>query len=186
MSLRLLLIILLGILPLLVYAENKIYRHQNPDGSVTYSDQPGPGSKEILLWSDPVVDKPSKGKLVEPAKPGKEPKLVPAKEYYKKFTISDPADGLTFHNQRKIRITLSIDPELREGDTLQLVLDNKDYGSPTTDQQIYLNQVERGSHTVQARIIDDKGNVIKVSKKITIYIHYASLGGKRKQEKKKK
>jgi len=170
---------------MMVYAENKIYRHQNPDGSVTYSDHPAPGSKEISLPPEPIVSKPSKEVVVEPIKLGGKPKLVPEKKTYKKFTISDPADGYTFHNQRKIRITLSIDPKLQEGDMLQLVLDNKDHGSPTTDQQIYLNQVERGSHTVQARIIDNKGHVIKESKKITIYVHYARIGVKKKKKTKK-
>lgn len=175
-------LIVLCVIAIPLVASAEIYRYVNPDGSVTYTDQPRPGSKDVTLPPDSVSNTPDTQKPSEPKQQQdkKTEQTVPAADYYKSFSIADPADGRTFQNQRKIRIIIKVEPELRETDSIQLFLDGQSYGAPQKNNIFYLNNVSRGSHVLSANLLDDKGNVIKQAAEVKIFIHYAHVSQLRK------
>ena len=66
---------------------------------------------------------------------------------------------------------------MQQQDSIQLYLDGMPYRDPWFTPHTALYQVNRGSHTVYGVLLDSKRKVIKQSNAVTIYIHYAAIGG---------
>ncbi len=67
-------------------------------------------------------------------------------------------------------------PKLRPGDLLQLMFDNKPLGPPRKTTVFALKDINRGSHTLAAKIVDSKGNVLATSDTITIFMQQPRVG----------
>lgn len=102
--------------------------------------------------------------------------LTPGRDYYKTFEMVYPQDKQTFHNERRIIVSFDINPPLRSGDLIQLYVDGQPYGPPQASTNLLLYNLDRGEHTVSAKLIDRNGRAIFTLSDRTIYIHYASIG----------
>ena len=167
-------IIWLVLFPLLVHAA--VYKRRDAQGNVYFSDQPSEGSKQLKLPPPSVVHQPPPTQA-PPAQQPFSPFPPPgAPEPYKTIQFKEPVDQQTFQNQRKIVVKLNIEPSLKEGDKVQLFLNGHPIGQPIVSTQFVLQQLNRGEHQLQAAIVDRNGQVIKKSRSITIFVHYASVG----------
>jgi hypothetical protein len=82
------------------------------------------------------------------------PKLIP--QYTIKITSPKPDE--TFQNSaQSITITVAITPELETDDKVVVFVDGNAVGDPIHSTSITLPWLERGSHTLQAKIIQPKG-----------------------------
>ena len=83
-----------------------------------------------------------------------EPKPIP--QYAIKITSPKPDE--TFQNSsQSITITVVITPELEPEDKVVAFVDGNAVGEPIHSTSISLPWLERGSHTLQAKIIQPKG-----------------------------
>jgi hypothetical protein len=86
-----------------------------------------------------------------------------------KISITNPTPEQTFQNDvQDFSVSLSIQPDLDKEDSVVILVDGNQVGDPVNVASITVPRLERGSHTLQAKIIQPKGNGAS-SDTITIY-----------------
>lgn len=159
---------------LLLTANAAIYQSQGKDGSTVYSDSPQGGQ------SQPVRLEP----LSVSSRPGSTPELTPDMLKLKPETSSDkqqvktvsikvikPTDGETLWNQPKIAVESDISPGLPESSKVQLWVDGRLFAS-NTDGQFVIENMDRGIHTLQVRVVSADNKRLAESNSVKIYVHH--------------
>ncbi len=83
--------------------------------------------------------------------------------------IASPAPEQTFQNEaQSINVSVNVTPALEQEDLIALYVDGTASGDPGSSATITTPWLERGSHTLQAKIIQPKGKGAE-SEVITIY-----------------
>ncbi len=170
-------------------ASAAIYVNQNANGTTEYTDTPNEHSKkiavppvnttssvtpEILTAPAPATSASTTGAGATDAAAGA-PVLPPGaastNATYKVFDIETPKNGETIQNQPVLGVQVKVEPTMVAGDKVQLFLDGKPAGTPNASIYQELVDVERGTHTVAAAIVNIQNQIIKQSKTITFYVH---------------
>lgn len=165
----------LSILTLLsLTAQAEVYRIVGPDGSITFTDQPGPGAEAVELPPIMTYTPPPRetGTEAEAEEPGAEEALP-----YRHFSVAAPADESTIRdNQGNLSMRLRLDPPLQAGlgHRIQFVVDGVEQGEPTTSPAATFQNLDRGSHRLSAHILDAQGNVLETAAPVTVFLHRAS------------
>lgn len=162
---------MLGLLPALAVAG--VYKWVDPDGTVHYSDKPQPGAEEVRV-PPPQTYTPTPYTPITPR-----PEATAAPAEYTSLSIASPApDANIWDNTGAIPISFSIEPALDSGRGHQLVvlIDGKTL-PPTKSTSTTLENIERGSHTLQGQVVDAAGNVLISSPAITVHLHRQSVFG---------
>jgi hypothetical protein len=130
-------------------ADTQVYRWVDKDGKVHYSDQPVAGAEKVEL--KPINEVP--GVPVEQPPARDEPPAEPldSATSYSAMTITSPKEGETLRGSG-IGLSISVDlqPALGGDDRIEYLLDGKPVGAS-------IPYVERGTHTVSARVVDPDG-----------------------------
>ena len=170
-------------------AQNVVYQHVTPDGLITFTDVPTPGSRLITLQNSNTSSYATSKTLASNNPPSSgtaslssssaraqvnSADISPAVPNYV-LNIISPADQTTFQNQTPISVIITIQPSLQNGDQVQLILDGKPYGQPQAGLTFNLEGLERGTHQLQVRVMTgaDQSTSI-VSSTTTIYKQQAS------------
>ncbi len=168
-------LILALFLTLPLAAQEKVYKKINPDGSVEYSDKPIPGGELMNVPKGTVVTlpKPSDFKAAETTGDRKAAEKQQAEEHaaaYTRFEILRPRDDEAIRsNSGDLTAQLALEPGIVEGDRLRWKLDGnviEGAGGLT----LILRNVDRGTHTLQAEIVDSQGKVVKSTPTITFHL----------------
>jgi hypothetical protein len=162
------------------FAATTVYRSIDAQGNVVFSDQPpGPGeAAETLEITEPATfDAPASN----PAAPGADAEGwdwdmeagEPADQtpfVYAALAIVAPAndEGLR-DNAGNVTIVAGVEPDLRPGHLLEILLDGAVVSSGAGNTAT-LTEVERGTHTLEARILDDQGTVLITSQPSTFHM----------------
>lgn len=160
-----LLILLLCCLPLIATAG--VYKWIDADGTVHYSDTPREGAEEIHV-APPQTYTPGPMPSFSPRPEVPEP--APA---YTRFELTAPADDATVRdNTGAVSVSFSIEPVLKvdQGHRLVVLLDGQ-AGTPGQATTVTLENVDRGTHSLQGQIIDAAGRVLISSPSIKVHVH---------------
>ena len=143
-------------------ADTTIYKKVDRYGNVTYTDVP-PRAEEQAETID--IDS-----LNSYAPPAAELDTSPAAEdetasseapEYTAAVITSPAhDATVRENTGNITITARVEPALAGGDAMQLLMDGAPMGPPNRSGTFPLANVDRGTHQLQVRIVNDAGEVL--------------------------
>jgi hypothetical protein len=90
--------------------------------------------------------------------------------------IVAPGDGATLHDNRgRIAVVVAVEPALRAaaGERVELLLDGQVAASEARGR-LALTGVERGTHTLVARVTAPDGTVRAVSPPVTFHLWHAS------------
>lgn len=156
----------------IVFAQT-IYQWTDAKGNTVYSDKPHQGAQEVT-----VPDLPSYQAPKPAAKPATQQaqKTTPPQTIYKTLTIDSPkAEATVWSNPGIIPVSVSIEPALAENDKLIITVDGKTQLETSTNSGLELTGIDRGTHSIQAKIIDPDGKVAKTSQAVTVYLHKASV-----------
>jgi hypothetical protein len=92
--------------------------------------------------------------------------------HYNAFTISTPSNDETIRdNTGNVQVTLQVEPALMKGHSIQVYIDSSAQSSPQTSADILLKDINRGTHTLMAKLLDENGKVLMQSKSTTFYLH---------------
>lgn len=157
-----------------------VYQQVDNNGNVIYTDTP-PASGNTVENSENISTVSTPKNIVSPAASEKSmpTQNLAERKVYSAFLIQSPKDQDTLQNEREFSVELTVNPELQEGDKIQLVIDGIPYGSPSASTHQAVGQLNRGSHQISAVLMDKNNSVLKQSGTITVYVHYANLGVKK-------
>lgn len=150
-----------------VSAQDRVYKRVNPDGSVEYSDQPIEGAEVMSVPKGSTFTMPETSTPTTPsaASTGEE-----ASVRYDSLAITRPTnDEAIRSNEGKVTALVRVVPDLAANHRYRWKMDGEivqDVNSP----ELRLNNVDRGSHTLQAEIVDVDGKVIISSDSITFHL----------------
>lgn len=147
-----------------------IYKSIGPEGQVIYSDHPVQGAKEVDVdpvqtYTPPPVPKQSLPDKAEPTEP------APESASYQNFSIVHPSDNETIWSNRGIvPVALSLQPALKPGDEFQLVLDDHHVIARGRSATVQLQNIDRGTHRLQAVIVDASGKEVAHTNTTTFHL----------------
>lgn len=148
----------------------QIYKWTDNNGIVHFSDMPHPGS-EIIYLPKTQTKAPSATEAIEAVE------KAPAKINYEKLVISQPVNNKTIrNNQGLVTVIMALKPELAPGHLLQVIFDGAVPGKSQTGLSFVVRDVNRGTHTIAARIIDKEGKTVASSDANTFYMQRPRVG----------
>jgi hypothetical protein len=162
------LLLLTALLPAANAAD--VYRSVDKNGNVVFSDKPSEGAKKIEIPDAQTLKAPSAS-----LSKGKPPPEQPGPRY-SQVAITQPGnDQALRQNNGDITIHIAVSPSLKSGDVISLDMDGKEVASGTTTT-IALKNVDRGTHTLQARVMSEGGQTWVSSDPVTFHLlRYSSI-----------
>ncbi|QIZ78311.1 DUF4124 domain-containing protein [Ferrimonas lipolytica] len=169
MKLRVLMLLLLA-LP----ASAEIYKWVDADGKIHYGDKPVAGAEKVVP-KEPMTATLSRA----PTTPTQtqQPQTSPAQQrisYKVKFTAPDN-NATVRNNNGQVPVSIFLKPELASNHRLQLFLDGSVIRTLGGGGNFVLDDIDRGEHQLQVKVIDKSGKILAYSSKRTLFMHRQSL-----------
>jgi hypothetical protein len=162
-------ILLLTSCACLVEAEGdkEVYKIVDPAGRVIYTDTP-PAENSV-----DQLELPSINQL--PASKPAEADILSAEEavfagYSVVELVAPVDDSLVYYDQQNIIVQLALTPELQAGHFVQFYLDGVAYGRPVAAISYAVGNLQRGSHTVSARVVTAEGATVANSQSVIVHV----------------
>lgn len=95
---------------------------------------------------------------------------------YVSVRIVQPAkDATIFDNAGNMEVTVALSPELRSdvGDRIAVILDGRQ-AAVQAAAQFKLSGIARGEHTLEAQVVDGRGNILAASDPVKFHMWQAS------------
>jgi len=136
----------------------ELYKWIDQDGVVHYTDKrPAETAQQQEL----------SGYLTRIANKNK-PETVKAETPYSTFSITSPTQGERVWNaESTLDVLVQIDPALTEEHFLQVYLDGLLVSGKIRSTKLTLQQLNKGTHNLQAEIVDEAGQTISKTDEIT-------------------
>jgi hypothetical protein len=168
LSQRSLALLVISVLLMLIGGANaqEVYKVVNEDGSVTYTDDPGDKPAEKVELREPTVVP-----AVTPRPPLQSNRdnndNVP-KSYEVLITSPEPETHLN-PGDWDLAVVVATDPGVHASHRVQ-ILDN---GEVKSDEgsTLVIKAISRGTHTLTAQVVNERGRVISTSAPVTVYVH---------------
>ncbi|PXF64007.1 DUF4124 domain-containing protein [Kangiella spongicola] len=157
--------------------ETVMYKKIDKDGNVVFTDKPIPGSKPITVKTDVnVVSTPKPAYKAPTISDSSEEDDDEKKFKYEVLAIDTPKNDEGIRaNDGRINVIVAVTPNLRPNHSVQLKLDGNNVGQAQKIPYFNLTEVERGTHQLQAMIIDDdSGETVQSSDAISFHALIAS------------
>jgi hypothetical protein len=167
---RVLSLILLACLPLAGMAA--VYKWTAPDGTVIYSDRPPSEDAKATRLPDVQTMEFRSIRGEETPKPDRAPSAIT----YTDMRIVSPAQDITIHdNAGKVDVDVNLTPALKtdEGHSITLVMDGTEVVTQSVSLKFILQNVDRGSHTLEAKVVDGEGVDVISTPVITFHLQRA-------------
>ena len=168
-----------------------VYQHQDENGNIVFTDKKEPGSTERKV-SKPAEIHINKNKQegVAPIKTGDRESTVDTTKKsekeketkYSLLTIVQPAHDMAIReNSGNVSIVISAKPELQKkfGHKIKIALDGKWVEKTWQTNSLTLENINRGTHELQAMIVSADNKSLIKSKTIQFHLQrFSSLNRK--------
>ncbi|WP_323846320.1 DUF4124 domain-containing protein [Microbulbifer magnicolonia] len=155
-----------------------IYKTVGPDGRVVFTDTPPVDGKAEKVRIGPTnvqpiaLPRPLPVRKLSPRDADRDSDADRGFQGPVDIAIVSPQDGETIPpGQRAIALQVDVRPVYPEGSHFFAVIDGQPWRGGSSGASLDISALERGSHSVQAVLADDRGNVLAQSQIITIYVH---------------
>ncbi|MVW74511.1 DUF4124 domain-containing protein [Pseudomonas xionganensis] len=138
------------LLSLALPAAAQIYKYTDAHGNTVFTDQPpeGQAAENVELAPTNSVD------MQVPALPAASPDPVESKLPYSTLALTDiPDDEALRANNGTFSVGVQIEPRLRPGHRLRLLLDGQPYGKPSNGPRLQLTEIDRGEHSLAVEVL---------------------------------
>jgi hypothetical protein len=155
-------------------AQAEIYKSVNENGEVIFSDVPSKGAERMQVPEIPTYTPVP----IPVATPGPAMAETSASESYKTLAISRPGDNETIRSNAGIlNVAVSLKPELQTGigHRVQFFMDGEPYGKPLARLSTSFTNVDRGTHSIAAAVIDENGDTLIKAAPVEFHLLRASL-----------
>lgn len=154
-----------------------VYRWVDDKGEVHFGDQPPPQheAEQVKL---PVLNRarPQPVPAPEVSSEGQPADDETAANSYELLEIVEPAnDGTVRSNEQKVKVVLNLVPGLGQGHRVALYLDGAAVGEGMPGTSAELQNVVRGTHHLQAKVVDAQGRVLIESETTRFFLRQATV-----------
>ncbi len=151
------------------------YKWVDKDGVVHYSDRPEPGAQEINLPTTKPARRTSSRTTASAAMPAEAAPAQPERPFrYESLSVAAPGAEETLWNIEGIlNVSLSLSPALQPGHRVRVYFDGTP--QPATGTSFQLQEVYRGTHNLQAEILDANGTLMIRSAPTRFYVQQTSI-----------
>jgi hypothetical protein len=149
-----------------------VYKWVDEQGVIHFSDQPHPQAQEVEVKESQAY----KGSTSSaPSSPSSNGETKPAARLYSLCELYRPENDEVFLNTTTLTAKLRLQPQLSGGDRIFLALDGKRVTDlPTNSAEFILNDMERGTHSLFAVVLDNSGNTLCTSPSVTFHVRQPS------------
>ncbi|MDZ7645279.1 MAG: DUF4124 domain-containing protein [Woeseiaceae bacterium] len=156
----------------------KVYKWVDEDGVVHYSDQPRPGAEEIELprsRSTVSPRPPAPASAAAASRAAEEPAASANEPFsYESLSFSSPTAEETLWNiGGTLSVSLNVQPSLRSGDRVRVYFDGEQ--QQVSGLSFQLEEVWRGTHNLQAEIVDRNGQLMIRTEPLRFYVQQTSI-----------
>ena len=105
-------------------------------------------------------------------------KRPPAGPLYGALIMASPSEGQLIQDLTgSVSVSLAVEPPLRvsQGDAIRLRLDGQPLDTRYTGSEIAIPGVPRGTHTLQAEVVNPAGNVLIATGSVTFHVQEPSV-----------
>lgn len=149
-----------------------VYKWVDAQGVIHFSDQPHPEAQEVEVKESQTY-KSSPASVPSSSSSG-ETKAAP--RLYTLCELYRPENDEVFLNTSTLTAKLRLQPQLAGGDRIFLALDGKRItDQPTNSAEFVLNDMERGTHSLFAVVLDNSGNTLCTSASVTFHVRQPSV-----------
>ena len=149
----------------------QMYKHTDKEGVTTYSDKAEAGSTLLTPMPSNTIQLPK----FTPTKVKPETETTT----YNDFSILSPENEATLRdNTGSIGVTLALEPtlDIAQGHSITLFLNGKIVVNKSNSLIHNIDNVDRGSHTISAAIVDSAKKLLIQSNSVTVHIkRFSSL-----------
>lgn len=154
-------------------AAKTVYRSVDANGKVTFTDIPPQGrpSEEVKVHAANTmpIGVPAASEENGSASEQDEHRFVK----YTLLAITSPANDEVFgQDVESVTLAAQLEPGLQDGHTFQLYFDGKPVG--TNEMSYTVTPLERGTHTVEAKVFDGKKKLLKSARKVQFHVRRIS------------
>jgi hypothetical protein len=148
----------------------QIYKYTDANGNTAYSNQPPDGIKAETVELPPLNS-------IEPAAPrpgsvqsAPAAQAEPPQAAYGTLELTDlPTDEALRANNGTFTVGVRIEPRLRSGHLMQLLVDGNPYGQPSNIPRFQVINIDRGEHSFAVAVQDAQG-ILQQSPTITLTV----------------
>ena len=165
MKKTLFLVLMLGAVPL----SAAVYKWVDGGGQVHYSDLPSQGATEVELPESMVYTPPdySAGEDGAAADSGEATSGGP----YKSIAVVQPTNDETLRsNEGNVAVSIEISPGLAEGNKFRIYLDGNQVPDELSSPQITLQNLDRGTHSLEVAVVNGDGQELLRSAPVTFHL----------------
>ncbi len=156
-----------------------VYKWTDANGLVHYSDQSVPGAERMLtgvssVHSDTRAAAAKSGPVAK-AVPALKPKKDPASTGAREISITSPTPEQTFFGGEAVAFHLSLNPDLKDGQTITWTLNGKILDDQPNDAVAFtLVNLDRGSYSVFATVSNSDTGESQTSAAVNFNVHQSS------------
>jgi len=155
-----------------------VYKSVDAQGNVVYTDEPGGDAKPVKLPPLSTVPAPRYKSSTQPTTQSSAELEQSAATNYQQISIVSPTQDATLRdNTGAVPVNVVLEPELNSvaGHRYRYYLDGQAQGKPTESDQISFANLDRGSHTVEAAVVDSAGQELIRSSSVQFFLHRQSI-----------
>jgi hypothetical protein len=163
---------LVGLLAFPAFASQTVWKWVDNNGVTHYTDRPVPGATKMEISVGNSAAPPA-----SQLRPSTTTPPVNTGPSYRTFEISKPVNDQNFINTAgHVTVNVRLDPALQPGHQLTLILDGRAVeGFPRNTSQFDLKDVPRGTHTVNAQIVDERGTRLQETAPVIFHVRQESI-----------
>jgi Domain of unknown function (DUF4124) len=153
-----------------------VYKWVDADGVTHYTDQPHPGAQKLQLqgaqtYSAAAAQRGSSAAAAQGAR--RTPSAAPV---YSTCEVTRPTNDEVFVNASSVPASVHVDPGLRSGDRVTVMLDGAPLPVNTpVDTEFVLSSVVRGTHALTTKVEDASGAVVCQSASVIFHVRQPSV-----------
>jgi hypothetical protein len=147
-----------------------IYKWTSKEGQTIYSDIYQLGAEKLSI----SADKSPETESLEPS--DKPEEVINSSTVYKVFDIAQPLHNETIRNaDGVVEVGLNLSPGLAPGHVIHVYLDGIKLKEDLTTTQFGLNQLNRGTHSLQAKVVDTGGKSQISTPTVSFHLRQAAI-----------
>ena len=139
-------------------AAAQIYKYTDSNGNTVFTNQPpeGQATESVELKPTNTVVQQKSATAEPPSQPEANQPI-----YRRLALINLPSEDALRANNGTFTVDVDIEPRLRPGHSLRLLLDDRPHGQPSTVPRLQVTNADRGDHSLAVEVLSGDQHILQ-------------------------